>query len=566
MRNFVTAIVAALILSGCSSARDTTDAIGHGEEASEIAHDLATQHVIAGSLYELKGEYAKAVLEFQDALRYERSHGIHYALSKNYSALGKHALAIESGREAVRLAPDNVEYRRNLAEGFAAGFELDSAAAQYEEVVKRDSNSIESWFNLARLYQSRKPLKALEAYDEITKRFGPQWEVLVQIAELHNALGQFEDAADALTRMLEIDPSNQELRRSLAQTNVRAERLDEAIAIYRDLLERNPGNIEYAMELAGAYLLKQEYATAKREFDRLFESDSLGLDAKLQIGEMYFGQIEKDSTQAPVAKSIFEQIRDKHPEDWRAYWFLGAIGAVAHDDSFAVTNFRKVTELASWNPDGWVYLSSVYLDNEDFRSVVTILESALKILPDDFRVNFMLGVAHSRMGNNIEAAKVLERACVLNPKDINAIAQLALVYDGIKTYEESDSLYEAALRIDSMNHLVLNNYGYSLAERGLQLERALDMATKAVEAQPENPSYLDTKGWVYFRLGRYEEAETLIKKAIAKGNANPILHEHLGDIYDMMNESERAVEHWSIALKLDENNTVLREKISRLRH
>ena len=70
------------------------------------------------------------------------------------------------------------------------------------------------------------------------------------------------------------------------------------------------------------------------------------MEAKLHVGELYFGQMDKDSTLAPAARSVFERIRDNYPKDWRAYWFLGAIGSVMRDDSLTVRNFRKVTELA----------------------------------------------------------------------------------------------------------------------------------------------------------------------------------------------------------------------------
>ncbi|MEK7248970.1 MAG: tetratricopeptide repeat protein, partial [Bacteroidota bacterium] len=467
-------ILTSIVLAGCSGGKETAPAPAslsdvETKQASQ-AHDIATQHVINGSLFEVKGEYAQAVLEFQDALRYEKSPAIYYALAKNYSALNKQSLAIESAREAVRLAPENHEYRRMLAASYVQTFELDSAAMMFEEIVKRDSNNIESWFNLARLLQARNPQKALQTYDEITSRFGPQWEVLLQIVELHNATGQFGKAAEAMKRMTEIDPSNFDLQQSLARAYVRANQPDEALKVYQELRERDPKNIEYVSELGGVYLMKKDYAKAGKEFDLVLAPDSVGLEEKLRVGEMYFSQVEKDSTLAPYAQSIFERIQKKHPKDWRSYWFLGAIGAVTRNDSLSLHNFKKVTELASWNADGWVYLSSVFLEKNDFQSVVTVLESALKSLPEEPRVNTILGIAYSRLNRNEDAIRVLERAHSLDPKDLNTISQLALIYDGMKKYEESDSLYEDALRLDQNNHLVLNNYGYSLSERSLQLQ------------------------------------------------------------------------------------------------
>jgi len=554
--------------SGCSPgsevAQNAVPAPRVMEATADSTNPVVLQHFIDGAVYEVKGDYAKAVLEFQDALRYGKNHAIYHALSRNYSALGKHSLAIENGREAVFLAPDNLDYRRNLAEVYFGAYQVDSATVQYEEIVRRDSSSLEAWYSLARIYEPRKPLKALEVYEKILDRFGPEWSVLFQVADLYNKMGKFDKAAVALKSMVDLDPGNKALKRSLAQTYLRGGKVDEGLAVLQELHRLDPENLEYVGDMGGVYLMKKEYAKAAEQFEPIFSRDTVSIDVKLRIGQLYYDQMEKDSTLAPLTKSLFEQIRARHPQDWRPYWFLGALGSMKRDDSAAVQNFRKVTQLAGWNADGWVYLSGVYLGKNDFGETVRVLEAARKVVPDDFRINFFLGVAYNRLGRNNDAAVVLERARQINPKDLDATAQLAVVYDALKRYGESDSLYEEALKLeDPKKDLVLNNYAYSLAERGVQLDRALEMATKAVDAQPDNASYLDTKGWIYFRLGRYQEAETYITRAIAKGEASATLYEHLGDVYYMLNDKIRALDQWNAALKLDGNNTALREKVSR---
>jgi tetratricopeptide (TPR) repeat protein len=565
----ILSFVAAAIIAGCSSTNETTSSARKDkaptarDSASQVSHDAAVQHFVDGSMYEMKGEYAQAVLEYQDALRFEKDHAVYFALSKSYSQLGKHTLAIENGKEAVRLAPDKIDYRRNLANSYIAAYDLDAAAHEYEELVKLDSNTIDNWYSLARLYQVRNPKKALQVFEVMTQRFGDQWDVLLQIAELYNQMGQFEKSAGALKQMLTLDPGNSELKRSLAQAYLRAQKLDESQSLYAELTRTYPDNLDYLGEYGIVHLLLKHYSKADSVFDVLLSSDSVNVDTKLHIGEVYFGQVEKDSTLIPAAERVFERILEQHADDWRPYWFLGALGALGHDDSLAIRNFSKVTELSSGNADAWVYLSSVFLEKNNFQEVVTILERAIKIVPDDFRVNFFLGVAYSRVGKNDAAVSVLEKARQVNPKDINALSQLALVYDGLKKYEECDRLYEEGLKIDPNNATMLNNYGYSLADRNIQIERALVMAKKAVAAQPDNASFLDTIGWVYFRLGDYKQAEVYIKKALEKGEASSVVHEHLGDVYYRMKDVERAMDEWKIALKMDEGNLALREKIAR---
>lgn len=556
----------AVCMLGCGTGEKA--AVAHRPTAAETAQmdfrrEVALTHFIAGSVYELKGEYAQAALEYQEALRADSNHAMYFALAKCYSALNKPALAIDAAREAVRMAPDKIVYRKLLADISAAAYDLDGAAAQYEEIIARDSSNLEAWYNLARVLQVKKPLRALETYEHFTARFGPEWDVLLQTADLCNKLGQPKRAAAALGEMVDLDPGNKDLRRTLAQTEIRAGDLDSALAVYDRLREMDPSNLGYQAEIAGVWLLKKDYRRAAQMFDPILKKDTVSVDTKVHIGELYYGQMEKDSTLVPVTQEIFEKIRDANPKDWRPYWFLGGIASSRKDDSLAVKNFRRVTELASWNADGWVFLSSVYLTKNDFQHSVGILEMAEKAVPDDFRVNFFLGVAYSRVGRNPDAARVLEKARQISPRDTEAIAQLALVYDSMKRNDDSDSLYEEALRINPDFSLALNNYAYSLADRGIQLDRALVMARKALEESPDNASYLDTMGWVYYRLGRYRDAESYVKKAIAKGEVSAVVHEHMGDIYFKLNDTDRALEHWNAALKLDESNSLLRDKITR---
>lgn len=549
---------AAFVLAGCSAGERAAQ-----ETRTTKERDRALRHFIDGSVFELNGDYARAVLEYQDALREERDPAILHALARSYSALGKHTIALAAGRDAVALDPDNLEYRTTLARAHLAALQIDSAAAQYEEITRRHPASVEAWYDLARLYQGRRPLKALEVYSSILERFGPEWDVLLQIAEIRSALGQHTEAAQALARMLDLDPGNRPLKQNLAQAYVRADSLDAALTLLRELRESDPSDLAVRADIAAIHLRRKDYPLAAEEFAPVLAGDSVAVDVKLRIGELYFQALERDSSLAGVTAGIFRRIRDAHPEDWRAYWFLGGIGALAKDDSLAEQNFRRVTELAGWNADAWVYLSSVFLERNDYAEVVTVLESALRAAPDDFRVNFFLGVAYARLGRTADALHVLERARTINPSDVNAIIQLALVHEGLGNTAETDRLYEEALTVEPDNHLVQNNYSYSLAERDIRLDRAYALARQAVEAQPENASYLDTLGWVYYRMGRFEEAERYIRQAIEAGEPSAILHEHLGDVYAAMNDPARALEQWSIALDLDSSNSALREKIER---
>jgi Flp pilus assembly protein TadD len=100
----------------------------------------------------------------------------------------------------------------------------------------------------------------------------------------------------------------------------------------------------------------------------------------------------------------------------------------------------------------------------------------------------------------------------------------------------------------------LNYLGYMLADRNVRVEEAYEMIKKAVDLDPNNAAYLDSLGWVYFRMGRFTEAELALKQALQRFSKDPTIHDHLGDVYFEQGRLKEAVTQWEIALKEWERN------------
>jgi Tfp pilus assembly protein PilF len=190
------------------------------------------------------------------------------------------------------------------------------------------------------------------------------------------------------------------------------------------------------------------------------------------------------------------------------------------------------------------------------------LKKAVELNPSDLNALSAYSFTLGQLGENEEAAEYIERALIIDPNNINLLGQLGLIYNNLKYWAESDSAYEQALRLDPNNTLINNNYAYSLSERGLQLERALQMITTTLQADSGNASYLDTAGWIYFKLDDYAKAYYYIKKAIDTGGEdNAVLLEHLGDVLFMQGKKSEAMEYWQRALRLDSSNELLKQKV-----
>ncbi len=563
---FVLGIVILALLAGCSSPKEVqrekkavqTQGQAHGDQKSN-----ALQHFIDGSLFESKGQYAEAIIEYLDALRFDRDPAIYYALAKDYSALNKHALAANAASEAVKLDSTNITYRETLADIYIKAFQVDDAIAQYRAILRIDSTRVQSMFNIAQLLAPKYPRQALEMYERILQRNGPDWDVLFKIAELNSSLRHYDKASAAFEQMLKIDPSNLSLKQNLGEMYVRSEQFDKALALFNDLLESDPKNVEMRGALAELYLQQNKWEEAHTQFETILKSDSLPADVRFRVAMAYLAQSQKDSTLLLSVRQQFTEFLKQYPEDWRPMFYLGRLAIIDKNDTLAFQYFDKVTKVAGWNAEAWWYLGSILFDKKDYDQAVMVLEKAHQIVPNDGGINFLLGYGYTRVNRNVDAIVPLERAIELNPKDINALSTLASTYDALKRYQESDKTFETALKVDSANAMVLNNYAYSLAERGEQLERAYTMSKTSLEKDSVNASYLDTFGWIYYKIGNYAEAERYVRKAIDAGEVSAVVYEHLGDIYSRLSQQEKAKECWTKALERDSKNASLKEKLAR---
>ena len=376
----------------------------------------------------------------------------------------------------------------------------------------------------------------------------------------------------------------------------RNKKYDEALNIVNDILELTPDDLEAREKKAQIYIAKGDWSEASNEYSYILKQPAVPFDIKIRIGAVYFNQALKDSTLLPVTKKLFETI-DKDTTDWQVKMYLGAIAINEKQDSTAIQNFKEVTKLARWNVDGWIRLGGLYFDNKKYDEAAKIMKEAIISFPEDFTVNLILGLSLSQKNEHTEAKQYLKKAVDLNssditalsayafslnqlkdydnaviylnkalalkPDDINLLGTLGLIYDNEGKHIQSDSVYQSALKIDSSNALINNNYAYALSERGIQLERALNMVDIALEAEPKNSSYLDTKGWVYYKMGRYEKAKEFIEKAIDAGGESAVMLEHLGDIVYKIGQQSYAKQLWEKALKLDVTNSELKHKIEK---
>jgi tetratricopeptide (TPR) repeat protein len=154
-----------------------------------------------------------------------------------------------------------------------------------------------------------------------------------------------------------------------------------------------------------------------------------------------------------------------------------------------------------------------------------------------------------KLGRNDEAERALRRWVESEPGNPGARFRLGSFLERSGRFSEGEKELRESLRIEPNDPDVLNYLGYSLADRNERLGEALELILKAVELDPWNGAFLDSLGWVYYRLGRYAEAREPLERAARELPRDPTVLEHLGDLYHRLGDGARAADLWKRALE-----------------
>jgi tetratricopeptide (TPR) repeat protein len=182
---------------------------------------------------------------------------------------------------------------------------------------------------------------------------------------------------------------------------------------------------------------------------------------------------------------------------------------------------------------------------------IALMEEALTHHADDPVAYISLAQAYSDAERGVQAVKVLQDAQTKFPTDDGIAFELGTVFDKQKKFAEAESAFRQVLSRDPENAIALNYLGYMLAERGERLDESVGYLKKALLVEPENPSYLDSLGWAYFKADKLDLAESNLKRAADQLKTNSVIQEHYGQVLFKLGRYDEAIAAWTRALAGD---------------
>ncbi|MDX2129106.1 MAG: tetratricopeptide repeat protein [Chloroherpetonaceae bacterium] len=570
-------LIILLFLFSCGSTKEVSEVKNIQTEADETFternREKALQLFVSGALFDAKEQYSQAVLEYQDALRFAPDEpAIYFALAKSYRALSKFEQAQAHINKAIQFDPSQKWYYELAGQIAFEHQEFARAAEFFESFSKKDPSNSNALYMLAAAYTADEKYEmALEVYDQYILTFGLELDVLYKKLLLQVQIKRLPEAIITVQEMRMMDPDNEELLYTQGDLLTKLSRFDEAITIFKELLAKNPKDVRAMVSLSETFIQRKDWKNFEELVQTMFSNRELNQEDKLNIGQLYLERAAKDSTMLKPAEIVITRLQKDFPKEWKPFWFLGVVFMENHKYDKAIDQFKQLIVLNPlWQP-GWENLGIAYLSNNDAQNAIKTFQSALKKLTSSgSRLRALLGLSYSQASQDDETVQTIEEV-VNRPVDLDepmlfqCYTVLGMTYDKLRRYPESEKYYEEALKLRPEDALVLNNLAYSLSERDQQLERALEMAKIAVEKDSTNGAYLDTYGWVYYKLGRYKEALVWIDKAVKAGRESAAVLEHLGDVYYKLGDKVKALENWKKAFSLNQSNKALENKLNALK-
>ncbi|MDH6230219.1 tetratricopeptide (TPR) repeat protein [Mesorhizobium soli] len=199
---------------------------------------------------------------------------------------------------------------------------------------------------------------------------------------------------------------------------------------------------------------------------------------------------------------------------------------------------------------------------------ITHLKRLLEEAPDDMRAYLALGGVYASVEKYRDAADVYDKAVeklkTPDKNDWNIFYQRGIAYERLKEWPKAEPNFREALKLMPDQPQVLNYLGYSWVDMNMNLDEGLEMIRKAVDLRPSDGYIVDSLGWAYYRLGRYDEAVKELERSVSLKPDDPVLNDHLGDAYWRVGRKLEAKFQWSHARDMKPEPDILASVLKKL--
>ncbi|MGD0938891.1 MAG: tetratricopeptide repeat protein [Terracidiphilus sp.] len=555
---------------------------GHTREAESSARSLLKNLPDNIEAHRLLGRiYLRALSEGKNAPSSSSSGG---------DALDQ---AIAEFEKIVVLEPTSVEERLVLGQLYHVKHDDKKAEEQFKTALTLDPDTEDVVLNLARLYAEKNDIDSEARVIESVPVDHRSSKMEDTLGAAYEQLKRTKDAIAAFQRAVDMEPGDAATLEALGKALLDDNQLDEALKQFKALADADPENAEALIHISEVQRRQGKYEDALATIRKARKMAPDDLDAGYNEGLLLdvLGRFE-DATQ------VYEQMVDLTSHANGAYTtdeknnrgiFLERLGGIYHEQNKtpeAIAAYQKMIDMGGDAAiRGYQSQADTYRDARQYDKAVEVARKAVEANPKDRDLKLMLAGELGDLGKTDDGL-AMARGLLANNNDDRpiwlAIGQMNLrahrwkdaedsfnkaepmttkredrtylfflrgeLAERQKHTEQAEIFFRQVLDLEPDSSMTLNYLGYMLADKGIRLPEALDMIRKAVKAEPMNGAYLDSLGWVYFKMGDNEQAEEYLRQAVARDQTDPTVHDHLGDVYEKTGRIRLAAAQWQLSL------------------
>lgn len=496
-----------------------------------------------------------------------------FELGNFYNSLEQKDKALDFYRNAVKYDRKNFTYKTSLASSYLELQQYTEAIDIYEELVSENPDKADLYLYLAESYRADGNfLKSIETLDRVEKIVGLNEKLSMQKFQLYSALDNKKRAYAEFEKYIEKYPRDIKYYVLLGNIYMGDNKMQEAQVILSKAKAIDPDDPYLIAAMAGYYEKMNQKQDAERELNIALLSPKLDIDTKLNILGQYIGTLQLNNGDTQRANALLDTLIVEHPQEPKLNFMYGNLLMLQKKNDEAIFHFRVFAESNPSNPVGWEQLlRAIPSDSTDLS--IKICKEAISYNPDEILFYYYLGIGQYQKKENNEALDTFKTGVSKADKD-DSPALVSEFYGMIGSlfYEEkqSDSAFVAfqkALSYNPNNLGVLNNYSYYLSLEKKDLNKAESMSKITITAEPTNPTFLDTYGWILFEQGDYVSSRIYLQNAVRyseekESEVSAEVLEHYGDVLFKLGEETEALEYWKKAKeKKEEPSEVLDKKI-----
>ncbi len=524
-----------------------------------------------------EGRPQEAIAALERALeKDENSPLLHRMMADVLARSGELDRAVEHARRARELAPDDPEVRSILAQLYRIqqnsadaekllldehGQPIDGDSAWLLYQIYLEANNFEASLAMARWMTEQKPEEPRG------------WLALAGVYERQQKPLESEQA---LRKLLEIDPANLRIYGHLARSMRNRGDKEGAIGVYREMLRQAPDDHSTLFALAEAQINDEDVEGAIETLERIEASYPSDLESVKRLGFLLY-----EAHRFVDAVTRFDRVLAAAPREYEVTFFNGvALRRVNRDDA-AARAFERVAPHHEYYAEARTQIAAIHERHGHYAEALAEVERALASEPSR-ELELYSATLRSKTGDFEGAVTYLEGLLASSPDDDELLYNLGVVYGEKNRDEEAIGYMQRALEKNPDNADALNFIGYTWAEHGENLEQAEQFIVRAMELRPDNGYIVDSLGWVYYMRARplmaagdtaagrkwLTKAIEELERAHELTGGDPVISEHIGDAYLLLDERRRALDKFEEAALLGprpEEQPGLREKLETLR-